>query len=336
MQVQASAPGKLVIVGEYAVLHGAPAIAVAAGRRATAQVRSAGSNVLRIVNTGEQFAFTLDGARVGWSEPPGAQGAILEAAVAALHERGADVAALGDIEVTLASQEFYARDGAKYGLGSSAAVTVALSGCLQQALQGKTDLATALAVHRRFQRGQGSGVDVCASYTGGWVAVQSDPLVAELEWPAAVQVVPVWTGFAASTTAMLAQLARYATDYPDEHRALLADLATTAAVTLAACRRDAVTGLLDGLTAYAQQLRALDTATGLGIWSAEHDELAALAAAAGLVYKPSGAGAGDFGLAFGTDATAVQAFSTAAAAAGFVPADFALGVEGLRVTVQST
>ncbi len=334
--LRAEAPGKLVIVGEYAVLHGAPAIAAAAGRTATVELRPAAASRLRIVNSGEAFPFSCDQGHVRWQQAPGAHGAIFAAAARVLHDHRRDIADLGPIELTLCSRPFYAANGTKYGLGSSAAVAVALTGCLQQALTGHTDLATALAVHRAFQGGQGSGIDVCASYCGGHVAVARDVPVEALRWPAGVHVAAVWTGSAASTTAMLTQLDQFAADRPAVHAEHIAALSATAQSALDACRTGDAVALLAGLDTYAQQLRALDDATGLGIWSAGHDELARLAAAAGVVYKPSGAGAGDFGLAFGRDLQAIDVFLAGATDAGFAPGDFGLGVGGLRVSAQST
>ena len=55
-------------------------------------------------------------------------------------------------------------------------------------------------------------------------------------------------------------------------------------------------------------LRELDAAAGIGIWSACHEKLNSVARKAGVSYKPSGAGGGDFGLAFSRDAARLEAF----------------------------
>ena len=59
--IEARAPGKLVIAGEYAVLEGAPGLAVAVDVQAEARITSlAGSgNQLVIPDTGETFPLSL-------------------------------------------------------------------------------------------------------------------------------------------------------------------------------------------------------------------------------------------------------------------------------------
>src|SRR5215468_7013869 len=94
----ATAPGKLILTGEYAVLDGAPAIVVAVDRRAIARRNATprGSSPF-LVAVAEEIA-----ARRGASDP----------------------AARAALEVSVDSTAFYNR-AQKLGLGSSAAVTVA-------------------------------------------------------------------------------------------------------------------------------------------------------------------------------------------------------------------
>src|SRR3954452_24923973 len=98
VQMIATAPGKLILTGEYAVLDGAPAIVVAVDRRAVARRNAIprGSSPF-LVAVAEEIA-----ARRGASDP----------------------AARAALEVSVDSAAFYHR-ASKLGLGSSAAVTVA-------------------------------------------------------------------------------------------------------------------------------------------------------------------------------------------------------------------
>ena len=328
----ATAPGKLVIAGEYAVLHGGPALAVAAGRRARAEVTPADSWSLHIANSGETYAFSLRDNALVWADQPGPNGSILAAAAGVLDS---EFAAGGPLRIELCSREFFHRaqhGDEKLGLGSSAAVTVALSGCLQQLLSGRTSLELALRVHREHQQGQGSGIDVVTSYQGGVIGLREDGQVSQVDWPEGLHMVPVWTGRAASTPHMLTRLHDYSVAQPDEHQRLIGELAITAGAARYACDGGDVPALLAWLDEYAVRLRSLDAATGLGIWSQEHNELAQAAADCGLVYKPSGAGGGDFGLAFTTDEDAVKRFTAVCATAGYRPVEFELAVPGLSVT----
>lgn len=328
--VSASAPGKLVLAGEYAVLQGGPAIAIAAGRRVHAKVSTANAGELHIANTDERFAFHFDCKQFSWEQDAGEQGRLLEVACKKLLAAGLVPENPGPLFVELDSREFYGEDHTKMGLGSSAAVCVALTACLQQRLAGQHDLNAALAVHRAFQKGQGSGIDVCTSYQGGVVAM-SDGSIWQVDLPADVQIIPVWTGVPASTTARLQQLANFSKTEPAEHAALLTALSAQSAAALSACDAGDTVGLLAALESFSCGLEDLDEAAGLGIWSAEHRKLAELAGDTGLVYKPSGAGGGDFGVAFAVTEQAADTFKKAAASEGYLCGDFDLGVAGLQL-----
>ena len=72
MQLSASAPGKLILLGEYAVLAGAPALVMAVDRRARVTITSVRGNSFSVVsptlNAGAaSFELTADG-RLNWYE----------------------------------------------------------------------------------------------------------------------------------------------------------------------------------------------------------------------------------------------------------------------------
>src|SRR5699024_6036775 len=70
--------------------------------------------------------------------------------------------------IALDTQAFFAEDGAKLGLGSSAALTVALTAAVNAAQENAApDLAAMIGMHRRMQDGRGSGLDIAAALLGG-------------------------------------------------------------------------------------------------------------------------------------------------------------------------
>jgi phosphomevalonate kinase len=71
------------------------------------------------------------------------------------------------------------------------------------------------------------------------------------------------------------------------------------------------------LAAYVDCLAEFDRAAALGIFGAPHRQLTRLARHAGVLYKPSGAGGGDMGVAFALDSAALATFAASARAAGF-------------------
>ena len=138
--IEARAPGKLVIVGEYAVLHGAPGISVAVDvpARARLEFLAGADSELLIPDTGERFGFHWNAAgRVSWlDKSPGALGLPLESCLATLDARGLwpPVNGPSACRIELDTAAFHDRSAAgqriKLGLGSSAAVLVALMGAL--------------------------------------------------------------------------------------------------------------------------------------------------------------------------------------------------------------
>jgi len=184
--VIATAPGKLILTGEYAVLDGAPAIVVAIDRRAIAR---RGGEV-----TTSPFVLAV-AAELG-----GEAGEIARRVVV-------DTSALYDGEL-------------KLGLGSSAAATVAATACA--GVPHDQILAIALAAHGNAQalRGaRGSGADVAAAVHGGTIAFEAGR-VRRLAWPDGLLLVPFFTGAAADTATLVARVAALRT--PDVAAALAA------------------------------------------------------------------------------------------------------------------
>ena len=171
------APGKVVLIGEYAVLDGAPAIVAA-------------------VNRGVQCRFTPGGSKRQISAP---DLRFVEPALQAVS------APMGHYEF----QPFNPpQTASKAGLGSSAAATVvaALAGSAisQRPLSRAELLKIALEVHRRVQ-GSGSGIDVAASVYGGVIRFQRD----QVHHVAPVEPMIIWTGASAKTGPRVEQYLRW-------------------------------------------------------------------------------------------------------------------------------
>ena len=163
--VLASAPGKAVLSGEYAVLDGAPAVVMAVNRRATVQVEPSEEEHHTVVAPGFSSTigrFRLERSGVDWiagGEDYALFEAILTAGGIRLPER---------CHFTLDTQAFVDADsGDKLGLGSSAALSAALAFAMSEYdEQHSHPMVAAAGGHRAFQGGSGSGADVAASLAG--------------------------------------------------------------------------------------------------------------------------------------------------------------------------
>jgi len=316
--IHASAPGKLLISGEYAVLEGATAISLAVDRRVNVMVEplpNAGDGIGELVaidadQNHYSFSWGGDGSLTFDTEPEG-RGALLKSALLCMAEYLPQV--MPAVRITVDSSGFYARQqqggNVKLGLGSSAAVCVALTGALAKLFRISGDMQKlALRVHKEFQNKAGSGVDVVNSYQGGLIAYRRTPEMKSLScphlsWPEGLHMLPVWTGQAASTTKLLAGLEQFKVAEPLQFNEAMDELQQANNALAEMWQKPSGTNVLDGLALVARKLKDFDRVTKTGIYSAGHLEFQKRAAAMGAVYKPSGAGGGDFGLLF-TDSSA--------------------------------
>jgi phosphomevalonate kinase len=340
--VVASAPGKLVLTGEYAVLENAPAVSAAVDLRATVEVQAAATqdSELYVANTGQRYRFQA-GAANSWLDDPGPYGALIDAAMHILRDRAALSKPLA---ISICTRDFYlpATDTSaapvKKGIGSSAAVAVALTAALQTIAGETPDMELALATHHHFQGAQGSGVDVASSWFGGLISMlpgqppTSVPRVEEMIWPQGLYVMPVCTGQAASTPAKLRLLSAYKAAAPEAYAKVFESLCAAASAAATAWKNASAQEICASIRQFSESLRQLDTAASLEIWSAPHLELAELVASADVVYKPSGAGGGDFGVAFSADAAQLKSFGERVVARGFEINAPGWSSEGMRVS----
>jgi phosphomevalonate kinase len=287
----ATAPGKLILTGEYAVLDGAPSVVVAVDRRAIARQTTT---------------------------PHGSSPFLLAVADEIAARRGAaDPATRAALAITVDSKAFYDKI-TKLGLGSSAAVTVAATALALGTVDRELVLAVALAAHARAQgpRGaRGSGADIAASVYGGTIvftrtdapgalaAASAEPIGCRVErrrWPASVTLVPFFTGAAADTASLVARVqAARDTNRPAVEAALAAitDASRAACAALAAPADIAAVALIGALALAANAMDRLALATAIHLVPACVSAARAAMASLGGTAKTTGAGGGDVGIA---------------------------------------
>jgi len=311
----ATAPGKLILTGEYAVLDGAPAIVVAVDRRAIARRNAVprGSSPF-LVAVAEEIA-----AQRGAADP--AARAALEISVdsTAFYDPvtarlAATALARGSITAQRAAVDPSVRpadlsgEATKLGLGSSAAVTVAATALALDTTNRREILAVALAAHARAQgtRGaRGSGADIAASVYGGSLIFSrpagSGPcLIEPRRWPASVKLLPFFTGESADTAQLVARVQAARADHRaavDAALTAITEASRAACAALAAPPDIAAVGLLGGLAIAADAIDRLATAARLDLVPACVTRARAALARLGGTAKTTGAGGGDVGIA---------------------------------------
>lgn len=366
--LRSSAPGKVVLLGEYAVLFGARALVAAVNRRARVSLTTT-DQLGHLGHPGKpdqcdqsgqskpgqstQPEWTVDspalgvrcaraslapGGQVRWDDRGAAHRLGLVAAVlSALHRDGRAPSA----HIGLDTAELYAQNPlgghrrTKLGLGSSAALTVALAGALAAASGGRELSASELSsTHRLLQDGRGSGIDIAAALHGGVLEFShglAGPQAHPVTLPIALSWRSIWTGRPASTQTFLARIATWHAAEPDRHDRLMARLAQASAAGVDAAQRQDAAAVLDAVDISARLLEHLGEVSGADIVCEEHRRLSAVAAECGVSYKSCGAGGGDIGVAFTTEPDRLTTFAEQAEQAGFHPLDLAVDPRGLSV-----
>jgi mevalonate kinase len=167
MQLKTSAPGSLMLLGEYAVLYGKPALACAINKRIHVTLTPRDDKQIYIYSSlyGE-YSTHLDELCI---EKP------FHFVLGALCHYQAKLKRGCHIDIT---SEF----SDQVGFGSSAAITVATLAALIKWLDIKMTPLDLIRQGRRviqLIQGVGSGTDIAASVYGGVVSYQAQPLVVE-------------------------------------------------------------------------------------------------------------------------------------------------------------
>ena len=351
MSLSLSIPGKLILLGEYAVLQNAPALVAAVNHRLRLTVKSVASShcLLTLPHLGVDVPFLVDG---GIAAPLLARrhrsdlryNQILTLIGEILKESGWSKRDFGNVQIVIDSSEFFTPDGAqKLGLGSSAALTVGLLTAIRQLRQQDSIdkqqlLLDSYRLHNRFQGRAGSGIDVAASIFGGVLqyqmrqrATKFAPLAKSVSIPENLHIRFVWTGRPASTADFLKRLA----DYRDNNRSTF-NRTMQCLINLAKAGCEAfVNGRINALfyvvQSYYHALAKLGSESRLPIISAAHRRIARSVYAGGGFYKPSGAGGGDFGLIFAANESHIDEIAQRVANDGFTITDLKVGADGIRV-----
>lgn len=342
MDVRTSAPGKLVIAGDYAVLEGAPAVVMALNRRAQVTIVDSADGDFCIDAPEmdiQQAHARLESGKLCWQDA--GVGERLNLVTAVLEHLAGQGMLVDGFHAHLDTQAFFSayRRRDKLGLGSSAALVVALVGAIHARYGHEPpNLEAMLAMHRQMQGGRGSGLDIAASLMGGLLVYRLQdgrPHAVQTSWPRELALCCVWSGRPASTGKALGQLAQWRRNHPADYDKLMNELTVEATAVAAALQADDARAMADGMAAYASGLERLGQDSGIDIVCAEHRSVADMADDCGVVYKTCGAGGGDVGIACATDHDRLKHFAKQVDSAGFYVLGVNIDVQGLAVETSA-
>lgn len=315
--VEASAPGKLFLLGEYGVARGGPAVVAALERRVGCRLRSCrGTGRLRIRVGAEQWSGPLEAP--GVDDLPGACRFVASAARVAAHATD-----LREIDLEIETWSDLDGPRSKVGLGGSAAVVAAVVAAVYEAagrsgVSSRERAGVGVAAHRLAQGG-GSGADVVAATLGGvlWIAGLDASTPAEsvavaaagvdfeaeaVALPEGLRMEIVATDQAARTGPRIRRFVERASAPDSPARASVdawcAGMGAAADALRDACGDADAARALDAVRAGGRLLGRLGALTGIRVFTpALREACSALGGRSDVAIKPSGAGGGDCAVA---------------------------------------
>ncbi len=349
--ITAWAPGKLVILGEYAVLTGGePGVVAAVDRGVRVDLFPQRPGCSR-ARTDAWWTPTLGAQQ---PRPGGVVDAALQTVTSYLQTMGM---ALSPFSLSIRS-DLDRRHG-KYGLGSSAAVAVAvvaavLASAAPQALEGDRLVLFKLAAQAHFgAQGGGSGIDVAAAVYGGWTwyaspgpawmtsaATAPPSMVVGGAWPhldirglsapAADHLLVGFSGTSITTGPRVARVQGWQSAHPAAFRRFLRRSRTTVQSFVQHWEGGQVEASIANLASSRRLLCALGDDVGLVMEGPAARRMHHLAARQGGVAKPSGAGGGDCSVALLPNRGAWAAVMESWTAAGIAVLNWGVGGPGAQ------
>ncbi len=352
MKIVTKVPGKLILLGEYAVLEGGSSLVMTVNRFARVELSLSDQMtfILQAPSIGiRNLQFTIDrNGKIHFLTDISPRIAkrlnffisIFEFGIRFLKK---SKRALHHSELLLDTDGFFHNNRSiKLGLGSSAALTVALvasliAGSGQISFDNDQLFHTAMRAHRAAQGNVGSGIDIAASVYGGILSYRINPEAKDLRpeinrlaFPQNLFLLPVWVGKASSTSQFVKMFNDFKLNNKKKFSLIVNEMKSVAEIGSLAFQGQKISEFLDSIRLYNLLMQKLGDEIGAPIVTDEHLKMANLAAEMGVVYKPSGAGGGDIGICFADSKTLFSDLKDSIKKAGFEPLDLTFEPNGLQ------
>lgn len=343
-------PGKLIILGEYAVLEGGYCLVTATNRYANAIFKKSEDGYFAIQAPAIKVPllkfFIDETGRVKFIGKPIREviektsffSAIFEFSARKLLDLGIKIPPL---EIFLDTFDFfYTQNLIKLGLGSSAALTVALVSGLLSANVIDPDQITpeflmklAMESHNNAQGIKGSGADIVTSIYGGTLKYQikdKEIKFKQIKFPDNLYYSCVWSGTPSSTKGYIGKFNKFKKDAPSDFQNKIQEMIIISNEGIQHFEDKNITGFLEFYDKYFTELLDLNQRMDIPVISEAHNQIYSIARNLGAYYKSSGAGGGDLGIVFSDDPSIITKVNAALKEHGFDVLDLKFSTEGVR------
>ena len=352
--ITAKAPGKMILVGEYAVLHSGKALVSAMDCYASVTLSATDTHLFEISAPSLSIKsipfYILSNGQLEFVNIND------DNILKKLHffrivfeEINKIVLSKGNqfqpIKIEIDTDDFYSANREnKYGFGSSAAMTVAFIQALLKSVNllgdyNKHDFfQLAFRIHRKAQGNLGSGIDVAASIYGNVLTYQLKEEKGVLTgygqpvecWDD-LFVVPIWVGHSTSTRKMVRSVDALKESSPRIFNQIMNALIQCSENGCESYMQKDKTAFYEAIREFNKILSYLGKQSNTPIISDVHRKLIDLISDSDVVYKPSGAGGGDIGVAFCDSMNAVKKIKRLINQTDFQVLDFDITNEGVSV-----
>ena len=347
--IRVAAPGKMILLGEYAVLDGAPALVCAVDKWAYVTMEPLGGMefIFNAPSLGLQdLPFVITPKHHVRFDPSLSPSMLkrLDLFSKIFEYTWAQIAPSFDQgwHITINTDDFYSHAlHTKFGFGSSAALCVALVTAMGQAFNRPLSKAAlfrlALQAHHYAQGKIGSGIDIAASFFGGYLIYQRifehDPpekIPEKIDACSGLHFTPVFTGHSASTRKLVKGVKQLQEQFPQIYAEIMDRLKQISRQGSLHFKGQNTEAFLEDVRSFYDALKELGDRSAMPIISETHQRIFDLAQQEQVAYKPSGAGSGDIGILFSEDAQRLKKAEEKVRAAGYLPLQIQVARQGVH------